>query len=412
MSTASRRGLYSPYGRRPRGGSLLAIRRPPDGVFEPRALALPRQNSPLQSLKAYDLSDQPTAMNGTAPNTGTSVDATYLYDGNNKRVRSIDTVSGKTIYNVYDAAGRLVHVENATDGEETDYLHGMGQTLARIKNGVFTYLHPDHLGSPVLGTKGQGHPVGAIGDVDFNERYTPFGEALIDAAANDNQSGFTGHIKDKSTGLNYMQARYYDPNVGRFLSVDPVTFMDTGNPGMFNRYAYTWNDPVNLTDPDGRNPGIDRRADQASKLARARAARRGAAMRIFKKHLQHAKAATAKAHQALAEGDEATARTFTGTDKLEHFMANFETVEELDEGGAEIAESISNRKEMFDRAKHILTLGKKGNSAPESAEDQRFNVGGRKASEDGLTKTEAVAKATEMIRETNKEFVIPPEHDQ
>ncbi|MDB2439304.1 polymorphic toxin-type HINT domain-containing protein [Hellea sp.] len=192
----------------------------------------------------YDLSDQPVAMNGTAPNTGTSVDTTYLYDGNNKRVRSIDTVSGKTIYNVYDAAGRLIHVDNATDGEETDYLHGMGQTLARIKNGVFTYLHPDHLGSAVLGTT-------ETGTTAFNERYTPFGEALIDAAANDNQSGFTGHIKDKSTGLNYMQARYYDPNIGRFLSVDPVTFLETGEPGMFNRYAYTWNDPINATDPDG-----------------------------------------------------------------------------------------------------------------------------------------------------------------
>jgi len=33
--------------------------------------------------------------------------------------------------------------------------------------------------------------------------------------------------------------------------VDPVTFMDTGLPGQFNRYAYTWNDPINANDPDG-----------------------------------------------------------------------------------------------------------------------------------------------------------------
>ena len=51
-----------------------------------------------------------------------------------------------------------------------------------------------------------------------------------------------------------MQARYYDPVIGRFLGEDPVTFMDTGNPSQFNRYAYTFNDPVNLTDPDGENP--------------------------------------------------------------------------------------------------------------------------------------------------------------
>jgi len=70
-------------------------------------------------------------------------------------------------------------------------------------------------------------------------------------AANDNQAGFTGHMKDSETGLNYMQARYYDPVIGRFLSIDPVTFMDTGNPGMFNRYAYVHNDPINGIDPFG-----------------------------------------------------------------------------------------------------------------------------------------------------------------
>jgi len=48
-----------------------------------------------------------------------------------------------------------------------------------------------------------------------------------------------------------MQARYYDPVIGRFLSVDPVTFMDNGNPAQFNRYSYTFNDPVNAIDPDG-----------------------------------------------------------------------------------------------------------------------------------------------------------------
>ena len=53
-----------------------------------------------------------------------------------------------------------------------------------------------------------------------------------------------------------MQARYYDPVIGRFLSIDPVTFMSTGNPRYFNRYAYAANDPVNMIDPDGQAFGV------------------------------------------------------------------------------------------------------------------------------------------------------------
>ncbi len=47
-----------------------------------------------------------------------------------------------------------------------------------------------------------------------------------------------------------MQARYYDPVIGRFLSSDPVGFVE-GGPGYFNRYAYTFNDPVNHIDAYG-----------------------------------------------------------------------------------------------------------------------------------------------------------------
>ncbi|SDM91289.1 RHS repeat-associated core domain-containing protein, partial [Maricaulis salignorans] len=60
----------------------------------------------------------------------------------------------------------------------------------------------------------------------------------------------TGHITDTDTGMVYMQARYYDPAIGRFLSGDPVGFAQ-GGPGYFNRYAYVGNNPLNATDPSG-----------------------------------------------------------------------------------------------------------------------------------------------------------------
>jgi RHS repeat-associated protein len=55
-----------------------------------------------------------------------------------------------------------------------------------------------------------------------------------------------------ASGLTYMQARYYDPVIGRFLSIDPVGFVASGgNPTMFNRYSYVGNDPINKIDPFG-----------------------------------------------------------------------------------------------------------------------------------------------------------------
>jgi RHS repeat-associated protein len=57
-----------------------------------------------------------------------------------------------------------------------------------------------------------------------------------------------------STSHIYMQARFYDPQVGRFLSTDPVHFSDQ-SPFTFNRYAYANNNPYRYTDPDGRQAG-------------------------------------------------------------------------------------------------------------------------------------------------------------
>jgi|SaaInl0LU_22_DNA_1037365.scaffolds.fasta_scaffold01182_1 RHS repeat-associated protein len=183
----------------------------------------------------YDAANQPISMSGSSSGV-------YVYDGNLKRVKLV--VNGKTIYNVFDQSGKLVLVDEQTDNNTTEYIHAAGQTIARIKNNIITYLHADHLGTPILGTT-------ASGGSSFSEKYTPFGEKYYQNSQNDNVGGYTGHIYDSATDLTYMQARYYDPVIGRFYSNDPVGYT-AQNPVMsFNRYLYVNNNPYKYTDPDG-----------------------------------------------------------------------------------------------------------------------------------------------------------------
>ncbi|MEL6996592.1 MAG: RHS repeat-associated core domain-containing protein [Pseudomonadota bacterium] len=181
----------------------------------------------------YRWTDQPYSM------TASGAAGDFIYDGNLKRVKQVQ--GGKTIYSIYSQSGTMLYRDNVTDNETTAYIPGSGGI--RLKNGVPDYTHKDHLGSPVAMTD-------ASGAVLWRELYSPYGLKQIDPAANRDNEGYTGHIDDATSGLTYMQARYYDPNIGRFLSNDPVRFAE-GGPGYFGRYTYTFNNPVNNVDPDG-----------------------------------------------------------------------------------------------------------------------------------------------------------------
>ncbi|WP_257216112.1 RHS repeat-associated core domain-containing protein [Stenotrophomonas sp. SbOxS2] len=105
-----------------------------------------------------------------------------------------------------------------------------------------TYIHTDALGSVVAESD-------ANGAVIKRHIYEPYG-AVVGGQVADGP-GYTGHVSDSATGLSYMQQRYMDPELGVFLSVDPVTAYE--NPiGMFNRYRYASGNPYRYTDPDGR----------------------------------------------------------------------------------------------------------------------------------------------------------------
>ena len=103
------------------------------------------------------------------------------------------------------------------------------------------YIHTDALGTPIAVTD-------ANRVVVERSEYEPYGK-LLNRPLTDGPS-FTGHVQDAATGLTYMQQRYYDPMIGRFLSADPVATRPMGD--NFNRYWYANNNPYKSTDPDGR----------------------------------------------------------------------------------------------------------------------------------------------------------------
>lgn len=118
--------------------------------------------------------------------------------------------------------------------------------LSAIANakGLTTYYHTDHLGSPAYTSND-------FGEVKWQERYKPYGERIDKTPpAEENDIWYTGKPHDEDIGLTYMNARYYDPVVGRFMSIDPVGFVDN-NLHSFNRYSYANNNPYKYVDPDG-----------------------------------------------------------------------------------------------------------------------------------------------------------------
>lgn len=107
---------------------------------------------------------------------------------------------------------------------------------------TFTYYHTDPLGSVVAKTDESGNVIERID-------YEPYG-AVVGGQLKDGP-GYTGHVSDAATGLSYMQQRYMDPQLGVFLSVDPVTAYQKPV-DQFNRFRYANGNPYKFTDPDGR----------------------------------------------------------------------------------------------------------------------------------------------------------------
>lgn len=122
------------------------------------------------------------------------------------------------------------------------YLLGPNRLAVQDRSGNVVWFLEDHLQSVRLLTDAAGKVCGAA-------EYTAFGHAdgLPAGATN---FGFTGEWRDPDTGLIFLRARWYDPEVGRFISPDPL-WGALERPASLNRYAYVENNPVNGVDPTG-----------------------------------------------------------------------------------------------------------------------------------------------------------------
>lgn len=186
----------------------------------------------------------------------------YVYTAGDERIAVYVPNSGTWRWSMRDASGKVLREltsRNPTNGTlgtaswtwVRDYVYRDGLLLAsrqlEADGTVSTYrYHLDHLGTPRRVTDTTNH---VIGEHSYHAFGPESSEGRVDEPVQ-TALKYTGHERDPD--LDYMHARYYDSDMGRFLSVDPGGFYPE-RPQSWNRYAYVENNPLRSIDPDGRD---------------------------------------------------------------------------------------------------------------------------------------------------------------
>jgi RHS repeat-associated protein len=164
----------------------------------------------------------------------------YVYTGNGKRIQATEN----SVTTTYIYIGNDVFYEENTTGTAA-YIYGPTGRIAKrttINQQSNTYFyHTDHLDSTRLITDTSKTIIAAV-------TYHPFGATSTDEGSE--HMLYTGKEED-TTGLHYYNARYYDSDLGRFISRD-ILPRDIESPQSLNRYTYCLNNPMKYIDPDGK----------------------------------------------------------------------------------------------------------------------------------------------------------------
>ena len=192
----------------------------------------------------------------------TNETTTYTYDAENQLTQV--SKPGMTVTYRYDGFGRRIgkdangtirryvydwdHVIWETDGNNNfvatnRWGPGVDNYLMRSHAGGFNYIYmEDGLGSITEVTNWHGNVRRAYVYDSFGNTATQTGTLNPT-----NPFKYTGRELEEETGLYYYRARFYDPEIGRFINEDPIGFEGDG----LNLYAYVKNNPINRTDPFG-----------------------------------------------------------------------------------------------------------------------------------------------------------------
>ncbi|MCI5219198.1 MAG: RHS repeat-associated core domain-containing protein [Candidatus Electrothrix sp. LOE2] len=181
----------------------------------------------------------------------------YTYDAENQRIAAAD--GGATTQYVVNPNAPLSQVLVREDqaGEKTYYVYGIG-LIGQEKNGAYRSFHYDFRGSTVAMTD-------EVGNITHQYAYTAYGTVKAVQEEDFNPFRYVGQygVMYEGNGLYYMRARYYQPELRRFLGEDPIWNK--------NLFAYVEGNPLVNIDPTGLlftrsyGPGYDRTLFQSER---------------------------------------------------------------------------------------------------------------------------------------------------